>query len=50
MIAQKKLKNVGTVVNDVNLDRTEQNYGYGYGYGYGHEKKAGKKGNWFKKS
>lgn len=46
--AQKKLKNVGAVVNDVNLDRTEQNYGYGYGYG--HEKKAGKKGNWFKKS
>jgi len=50
LIEQKKLKNVGVVVNDVNLDRTEQNYGYGYGYGYGHEKKAGKKGNWFKKS
>lgn len=40
LIQEKKLTNVGIVVNDVDLTKSE--YGYTYTYGYGNKEKKGK--------
>ena len=45
MIKEKKIKNVGLVLNDV--DEMHSGYGYGYKYGYGYS--ADNKKTWLKR-
>ncbi len=39
-IKDKKIKNVGVVLNDVSKMNSGYGYGYKYGYGYGHENQS----------